>query len=105
MIWKSDLSDKIKQDFFQAVTVFITVWMHYMNANKTHGEKARWELHKNVMCCFPQILCSTGYSLDDLPGGIDEERQSGKSAWFDYIYKYMEEVIVIGKVNGTGKPS
>ena len=24
-----------------------------------HGEKARWELNKNTMCCFKQILEAT----------------------------------------------
>ena len=28
--------------------VRITVWMHHLDANETHGEKARWELHKNA---------------------------------------------------------
>ena len=27
-----------------------------MDINKMHGEKASWELHKNVMCCFGHIL-------------------------------------------------
>ena len=25
-----------------------------MDANKTHGEKTKWELHKNAMHCFEQ---------------------------------------------------
>ena len=24
------------------------IWMHYLDANKTAGEKARWQLHKNA---------------------------------------------------------
>ena len=32
-----------------------TVWMHHLEANKTHREKARWELHKNAACSFEQI--------------------------------------------------
>ena len=27
-----------------------------MDVNKTHRDKARWELHKNVKCCLEQIL-------------------------------------------------
>ena len=27
-----------------------------MDTNKTQREKARWELHKNAMCCLEQIL-------------------------------------------------
>ena len=26
-----------------------------MNANETHGEKAKWEPNKNASCCFEQI--------------------------------------------------
>ena len=26
-----------------------------------HGEKARWELHKNATCCFEQILEAASY--------------------------------------------
>ena len=25
--------------------VSVTIWMYHMDANKTHGEKARWELY------------------------------------------------------------
>ena len=32
------------------------VWMHHMDASKTHGEKVRWELHKSATCYFKQIL-------------------------------------------------
>ena len=36
--------------------VSTTVWMHHMDTNKAHGEKARWELHKNAISYFEQIL-------------------------------------------------
>ena len=38
--WKSNLSDKIKGNFFQAAIVYTTARMHYMDANKTLREKA-----------------------------------------------------------------
>ena len=31
------------------------------HGNKTQGEKARWELHKNATCYFEQILEVTPY--------------------------------------------
>ena len=34
----------------------ITIWVHHIDANKTHWEKANWELHKNATCYFEQIL-------------------------------------------------
>ena len=33
-----------------------TEWMHYIYTDKRHREKTRWELHKDTMCCFKQIL-------------------------------------------------
>ena len=59
ILWMSDISDKIKLGFFQAMTVNTTVWMHHIDANKTHGEKARWEIYKNAVCYFEQILEAT----------------------------------------------
>ena len=32
------------------------VWMHYLDANKTAGVKARRQLHKNVASCIEQVL-------------------------------------------------
>ena len=52
IIWKSD---QIKWDFFQVADVSSIIWIHLLNSNKTHGEKAWWELHKNVTCYFEQI--------------------------------------------------
>ena len=37
-------------------SVSTTLWLHYVDANKTHEEKARWELYRDVMCCCEQIL-------------------------------------------------
>ena len=49
IIWKSDLTNKMKRCFFQAVVVSIllygcTTW----TLKKTAGEEARRQLHKNV---------------------------------------------------------
>ena len=33
-----------------------TIWMHHMDANKTHREKAWWEIHKNATWCCELIL-------------------------------------------------
>ena len=34
-------------------------WMHYMDANKTAGEKARRQLDKNVASNIEQVLAAT----------------------------------------------
>ena len=49
IIWKSDLADKMKRSFFQCSgRIDAAIWMHYSEANKTAGEKARRQLHKNA---------------------------------------------------------
>ena len=35
----------LKRDFFQ--TVAVSIILYHIDANKTHREKARWELYKN----------------------------------------------------------
>ena len=57
IIWKSDLSDKIKRNFCHAAVVSIGI--HHMDADKTYREKARRELHKNATSYTEQILEAT----------------------------------------------
>ena len=60
IIWKSDLTDKMKRSFFQAaVNVDTAVWMHYLDAYKTAGEEARRQLHKYVASNIEQFLAAT----------------------------------------------
>ena len=50
----------MKRIFFQtAVVSILAVWMHYLKANKTPGEEARQQLHKNVPSNTEQILVAT----------------------------------------------
>ena len=35
------------------------IWLHYMDANKTAGEEARQQLHKNATCNLEQVLAAT----------------------------------------------
>ena len=57
IIWKSDLTDKRKRSFFQAAVV--SILLDYMDANKTAGEEARRQLHKNVASNIKQVLAAT----------------------------------------------
>ena len=59
IIWKSDLTDKMKLFFPGSGRVDTAIWMHYLDANKTAGEKARWQLHKNVASNIEQVLEAT----------------------------------------------
>ena len=59
-IWKYDLSNKMKQDFFQAAVMSILLYRCTpMDVDKTYREKARQELHKNAMSYIEQILEAT----------------------------------------------
>ena len=59
IIWKSDLTDKMKQFLPGSGHVNTAVWMHYLDANKMTGEEARWQLHKNVVNNIEQVLVAT----------------------------------------------
>ena len=37
------------------------VWMHHLDANKTAGEEARQQLHKNASSNTEQVLAATPY--------------------------------------------
>ena len=37
------------------------VWMHFLDANKTAGEEARRQLHKNVASNIEQVLAATSH--------------------------------------------
>ena len=50
----------MKRSFFQAVGHIDTaIRVHYMDANKTAGEEARRQLHKNAACNLEQVLAAT----------------------------------------------
>ena len=53
IIWKSDLADKMKR------CIVTGICMHYLDANKTAGEKARRQLHKNAASIIEQVLEAT----------------------------------------------
>ena len=60
IIWKSDLTDKMKRSFFQAAIVSIllyrcTTW----TLTKRLEKKTRWKLHKNVESSIEQVLATT----------------------------------------------
>ena len=55
IIWKSDLTDKMKGSGH----IDTAIWLHYMDVNKTAGEEARRQLHKNATCNLKQVLTAT----------------------------------------------
>ena len=42
------------------------IWMHYLDANKTAEEEARWQLHKNVASNIEQVLAATPHKVSTL---------------------------------------
>ena len=59
IIWKSDLTDKMKRSFFQAaVCVDTAISMHHMDAYEAAGEEAGRKLHKNVESSIKQVLAT-----------------------------------------------
>ena len=60
IIWKSDLTDKIKTQFLPGSGHIDTaIWVHYMDSDKTAGEEARRQLHKNAASNLEQVLAAT----------------------------------------------
>ena len=59
IIWKSDLTDKMKRSFFQAAVASILLYGCTTWTNKTAGEEARWQLHENAASNLEQVLAAT----------------------------------------------
>ena len=60
IIWKSDLSNQIKRDFFKAVAVSILLCgCTMLMLTKYIEKKNKWELFKNATQCFEQIFYAT----------------------------------------------
>ena len=49
------LTDKMKR----SGRIGTAIWMHYLDANRTAGEKARRQLHKNAASNIEQVLEAT----------------------------------------------
>ena len=59
IIWKSDLTDKMKRSFFEAAVTSIllygcTIW----TLTKRLEKKTGWQLHKNAACNPEQVLAA-----------------------------------------------
>ena len=39
--------------------IYTAIWMHYLDTNKTAGEEAKQQLHKNVASNIEQVLVAT----------------------------------------------
>ena len=60
VIWKLDLTDKMKCSFFPSDgRVDTAIWMQYMDTNKMYGEKTWPQLHKNAESNIEQVQETT----------------------------------------------
>ena len=60
VIWKSDLNDKT-QFLPSSGRIDTAIWMHYIDANLTYGEKARRQLYKNASSNIEHVLEAASY--------------------------------------------
>ena len=57
IIWKSDLTDTNERQFLPGgCRIDTVICIHYMDANKTSGEEAGQQLHKNAASNIEQVL-------------------------------------------------
>ena len=89
IIWKSDLNDKMKRSSFQAI------WLHYMDANKTVGEEARRQLHKNATCNLEQVLAATPHKTPTVrpPAPITKTIQVRRTRHAGHCWRSRDELI------------
>ena len=79
IIWKSELTNKMKRSFFQAAVVSIllygcTTW----TLTKTTGEEARRQLHKNAASNIEQVLAATPHKAPTIRPPVLPSRKLSK---------------------------
>ena len=86
VIWKSDLSNKMKSNFFPGNSqVQTTIWMHHMDADKASREKTGRQLHKNAASCNVQFLEAISLkiaAIQPLPSSLwNHPSPTNKTCW------------------------
>ena len=87
IIWKSDKSDKIKRNFFQAVVVLIllyrcTTWM----LTKCWEEKLDRNCTRMLQAIFEQILEATSYETTAVQPLLDITGEARKTSYVMFSY-------------------
>ena len=69
--------------------------MHYMDANKTAGEEARWQLHKNAACNPEQVLAATPHKTPTVrpPAPITKTIQVRRTRHAGHCWRSRDELI------------
>ena len=70
-------------------------WLHYMDANKTAGEEARRQLHKNATCNLEQVLAATPHNTPTVrpPAPITKTIQVRRSRHAGHCWRSRDELI------------
>ena len=96
IIWKSDLTDKIKRSFFQAAVVSIrlygcTTW----TLRKPVGEEAGRQLHKNVASNIEQVLEATLHKAQTmrLPASHTKTIQVRRTTHAGHCWRSRDDLI------------
>ena len=71
------------------------IWMHYMDANKTAGEEARRQLHKNATCNLKQVLAATPHKTPTVwpPTPIKKKIQVRRTRHAGHCWRSRDELI------------
>ena len=71
------------------------IWLHYMDANKTAGEEARWQLHKNATCNLEQVLAATPHKTPTVrpPAPIMKTIQLRWTRYAGHCWRSRDELI------------
>ena len=95
IIWKSDLTDKMKRSFFRERRIDTAIWMHNMDSNKTAGEEARRQLHKNAASNLEQFLAATPHKTPTVrpPASITKTIQVRRTRHAGHCWRSRDELI------------
>ena len=71
------------------------IWLHYMDANKTAGEEARQQLHKNATCNLEQVLAATPHKTPTVrpPAPITKTIQLRRTRHAGHCWRSRDELI------------
>ena len=58
-VWRKQKKQNNQNRWIYCDRIDTAVWMHNMEANKTAGEEARQQLHKNAASNIDQVLAAT----------------------------------------------
>ena len=65
--------------------------MHYLDANKTAGEEARWQLYKNVASNIKQVLAATPYKAPTIRSPASHHENDPRHA--GHCWRSRDELI------------